>query len=287
MAFSFDDKEFEAGPEEQDLLTQTLIELEETPSEEEANEDASLADVDTRLEIADYYRAILRQSFFRAETATAKIVDREIRTFVRERLEILLGIRAKKEASPPPVESPFDEEEVAALKLLAEKVIRRPTVLSAPQIRQVSPPLPKKPTPVELAPKPQLRQVPAPAPAPRTRVVGRQRKEKAAPQPKPPPKPPPKPAADAEKQTVRSVDGSEETLVEGAIISKNGRSYKVVRNELGTLFKKDVTGQVVPPGVSRPMTPMEIEVQSRMMSEEQLGMTDETIQTALIHSLKS
>ncbi len=91
---SFDDSEF-ADPVEEDAVSQVLASVEEE-AQPEPEADPELSDVDLRLETADYYRAILGHEFFNVSSPAAQVVDREIRTFIRERLEVLLGLRAPR-----------------------------------------------------------------------------------------------------------------------------------------------------------------------------------------------
>lgn len=104
-------------------------------------DDSYLTDVDRRLEVAQYYRELLRSSLFSEDGTSATIVEREVRAFVRSRLEVLLSIRRDKEPPPP---SQFSETEVQALKIIIRELMKRPDVFSstkerkpvAPSIRQ-------------------------------------------------------------------------------------------------------------------------------------------------------
>lgn len=80
--FSFDDAEFGGSA----AAEETLAELEQTPEAPPSAppsdlpaEDPALADVDLRLETADYYRAILSHNFFDTESPASQVVDTEIR----------------------------------------------------------------------------------------------------------------------------------------------------------------------------------------------------------------
>lgn len=106
-----------------------------------------MADVDQRLEVATYFRTLLRQSLFSDASSAARIVERKVRVFVKEQLEILLSLRP--EAAPAAVVVPqFDEAEVAALKMVAARLIKKPDLAPpAPTVKPVAvPPAPRVPT---------------------------------------------------------------------------------------------------------------------------------------------
>ena len=93
-------------------------------------------EVERRLEVAACYRLLLNESLFNDPSPTAKLVDDEIRGFIRSRLANLVGVGA------PTTDSTFTAEEVQALKLLAQKAIPafkkelpKPTL---PSVRKVS-----------------------------------------------------------------------------------------------------------------------------------------------------
>lgn len=94
--------------------------------------DEHFSEVEKRLETAQYYRMLLNDTLFSNASEAARVVEREIRDFVRTRLHVLLGL--KNEVSP--VKSMFSDEEVAALKALAAKVMGKPVLL---ETRKVTP----------------------------------------------------------------------------------------------------------------------------------------------------
>lgn len=114
-----------------------------------------LTDVDRRLEVAQYYRELLRAPLFGETTPSAAIVEREVRLFVRDRLELLLSIKA---GAPAPTTSPFTDDELAVLRVLIKQVMMRPGAFSdkpaTPTVHQAQAPtvnkaaLPSKPTPL-------------------------------------------------------------------------------------------------------------------------------------------
>lgn len=305
----FDESEFAEQSEEGDEETaadEALESLEQSPEAAEESEEAALADVDLRLEIADYYRAILKHPFFDTTASAAKHVDREIRTFIRERLEVLLGLRGPRQ---PNVAAQFDDGEVAvlkalagfdendvrALKVLAAKVLKKPALVTeSPVVRRMPTPTVKKPVEVS-RPKPTVNKIPAPAPAPSTKPQPKPapKKVQAKPQPKPAEKPQAKPAPkkkpakkdDGEVQTYIDHAGKKVTLVEGEVIEENGRRYLVARNDAGTLYRRDITGQVVAPGRIPPMSVQQMSIISQQQAEAQLAALDETTGIAIVASL--
>jgi hypothetical protein len=294
-SFSFDDKEFAEQPEEDtasDAADEALQDLEQSPVVADSEEDPELQDVDLRLEIADYYRAILKHQFFDTSSApAAKHVDKEIRGFVRERLEVLLGLRDPR---VPEVVAQFDEDEVKALKIIAAKVNGKPSLVTAPapMVAKMPAPPTKKPV-IPARPKPQVKKIPAPPPAPSSKPVAKKPESKPAaakPQPQKAPvqqkaKAPPKPKEDAAVQTYIDVNKKQVTLVEGETIEEKGRKYLVVRNDAGTLFRKDVTGQVIAPGRIPPMSVQQMSIMSQQQAEAQLNALDETTGIAIVASL--
>ncbi|MBA3354286.1 MAG: hypothetical protein H0U23_17985 [Blastocatellia bacterium] len=123
-----------------------------------------MGEVDKRLEVTSYYRELLRGSLFEANSEAARIVEKEVKKYVRERVEILLGIKTVTEKVTAPAPLPFDEQEVTALKMLASKLIGNPALASErkpqePVLRQVAAPKPapapviaRRPTPAAPAP---------------------------------------------------------------------------------------------------------------------------------------
>lgn len=132
--------EYENDEEETvDDVISEIVEHEET-QEQVADE---MSEALFRMERANLYRSLLDHSFFGANSATHHIqaaVETEIREFVSERFKHLLGMSPQP---APKQESPFTEEEVEALKLLAGRITKKPEVVApvqrVPQVN-VAPP---------------------------------------------------------------------------------------------------------------------------------------------------
>lgn len=117
--------------------------------DEEDDISVVMADANLRLEMGRLYQMILENDIFaqtNADPRAIKNVQREIRRLVREKLEIMLGIRQDQPTQQQTiVSSPFNDMEVSALKMLASKITKgateEPQAYSGPQ---APPPQPKK-----------------------------------------------------------------------------------------------------------------------------------------------
>lgn len=99
--------------------------------EEEDDISVVMADANLRLEMGRLYQMILENDIFaqtNADPRAIKNVQREIRRLVREKLEIMLGIRQEQQVQQQTiVSSPFNDMEVSALKMLASKITKGAT----------------------------------------------------------------------------------------------------------------------------------------------------------------
>lgn len=191
--------------------------------------DDQLEDVEQRLELASYYRVFLNDNPFNDDSPAATIVGDELKEFVKGRLRVLLGLRAEP-TQVKPVELPFNEDEVKALKMIAAKVTGKPALLES------------KPKPKE----PSIRKVEAPKPAMIKKQAPAQPalRKAAGPSTKPQPGKKPVNRSSTPKTTV-APDGTE-------YIEKNGKKYRKVVEQgvwnTGEVEEKevlvDVTGQV-------------------------------------------
>lgn len=117
------------------LDEQAMAEIEEDPQfdvfEDEEEDTASImSDANLRLEQGRLYQMILANDIFGNTDADPKAirnVQREIRKFVRERMETMLGIRQEQAAQAPVISSPFNDTEVVVLKMLASKMSKGAT----------------------------------------------------------------------------------------------------------------------------------------------------------------
>lgn len=133
-----------------------------------------------RIEQAKLYEALLRNSLFDPSTGRPEIiavVEKEMKGFILSRLEHLLGIKpAAQESQAVAVDLPFTEEQVSALKALADRMLTKqpaPTMqtVSEPTIKPLASTSPSAPTaPIRAVSAPAARQPqvaqPRPAQAP-------------------------------------------------------------------------------------------------------------------------
>lgn len=112
-----------------------------------------------RLEQGRLYEMLIQHDLFGdidADPTAVSKVEKEIKDFIMERLEILLGIRAEKEIQIHKVEAQFNDVEVDALKQVAAKLTKGASV----QVRPTTP-KPQKPSTgiKQLSSKPKPKQV--------------------------------------------------------------------------------------------------------------------------------
>jgi hypothetical protein len=103
--------------------------------------------IQERLDLAFAYRALLQRGVFNDGTPATERVEKEVQTFVRERLDILMGIRPEVSKT----ESIFNDEEVKILKAFANRVKNQGTV--TPTVK------PPEPAPTEIKPIPTVKPV--------------------------------------------------------------------------------------------------------------------------------
>lgn len=165
-------------------------EVSEEYEEEDSDEidESLMADARMRLEQGRLYEMLLKHSLFEgvdADPRAIKNVEKEIRKFIRERLEVLVGLKAQSTPKPQVSVSPFTELEIDMLKQLLGRVLKKDVADQPKAIAYTPPP---KPEP-KVAPKPVQQSKPSPAvkpivgskPNPAVKVAPRQQK----PQPKP------------------------------------------------------------------------------------------------------
>lgn len=134
------------------LDEQAVAELQENPEMdifEDEDQDMSeiMSDANLRLEMGRLYQMILQNDIFGETNADPKAirnVQREIRKLVRERMEIMLGIRQERMVKEAIVSSPFNDVEVTVLKMLASRMSKGES--------ERSPSNPEQSTPAPTAP---------------------------------------------------------------------------------------------------------------------------------------
>ncbi len=174
---SFDESEFDTGEEVEvaqraagdDIIASLAPQQPAASPEFEYQEDDLpedyMSQVDLRLEIAQYYRALLSAPLFDKDTPAARLVVREHHRFIKERLEILLGIQQEQALRVEVQAAPlFAPEEVAGIKILIGQM-RAKGMIAASAPSETPPPAAPKPAPAA-SPVVAARAAPARAPAP-------------------------------------------------------------------------------------------------------------------------
>jgi hypothetical protein len=141
----FDLTEFEQETDSEDLDSSDLeVEIpaeEEEEAQEEGESDVELdnymSEVDKRLEVASFYRALLKNPLFngtRDKGSAATVVEKEVRAFCRSRLAVLMGLKPETSATPTAVSSPFTTEQTEALIAVANKLIANSRTIPLPVV---------------------------------------------------------------------------------------------------------------------------------------------------------
>jgi hypothetical protein len=142
--------------------------LEELLEESEEDFSAVFNDANLRIEQGKLYQMIMNHDLFDGMDADPKAVQnvqKEIRKFARERMEIMLGMRQEQVATANMVSSPFNDLEVDILKKIASKATNGATETEdanevAAAVREV----PKRRTLNPIGGSTGLKKTPAPAP---------------------------------------------------------------------------------------------------------------------------
>jgi hypothetical protein len=118
-------QQLEEGVAEMQESIENLEENNDVFQEEEEDTADIMNDANLRLEQGRLYQMVLQGDIFADTNADPKAirnVQREIRKFVRERMETMLGIRQEVAVQNTIVSSPFNDMEVTVLKMLASKM---------------------------------------------------------------------------------------------------------------------------------------------------------------------
>lgn len=131
------------GYDEQDYAVEEYTDNEPTYDNLEESYRPTVNEAVRRIQVAKLYEALLTQRFF-AEGSTRDpeiqdSVEEEIKGFILQRLEELLGIRQLQHNHVPQA---FDDEQIQALKAVADRALRRnvsPTVTPTPVVAVTAP----------------------------------------------------------------------------------------------------------------------------------------------------
>ena len=134
---------------ENDMAAEEVLSDIESEHERAAREEKevieTLSEAVKRIEEANLWKTLLGRDVFAPGSARPEIlesVNKKIRIFARQNLELCVGISKKEENKPQQAALPFDKEEMHALKLLAAKVLKRDLTKAvmgeySPEINQV------------------------------------------------------------------------------------------------------------------------------------------------------
>jgi len=127
---------------DEDTADEVLESLTETEGQDSV--DKMMNEAMQRIEEANLFKTLIKTPIFGQNSASPEIIEsvqKKITEFARKELAVLLGIvPANHYQVQPQVKSPFDEEEVEALKGLAARVLKRvptPVPERTPQIMQI------------------------------------------------------------------------------------------------------------------------------------------------------
>lgn len=208
--------------------------------QDEERFDEQMDEADKRLEVASYYRILLRGALFDDESEAALSVQREVRGFIKTRLEVLLGMRTEKAAVP--TKQPFTEEQLEALKALANRVLKKPELVAVKDAPKPEPTLRKASATQNAAPD--LKKV-------QTAPVLKQAQAKKQ-----------SPKSTKTASAYKAPVGVRPERVTAPLIDPSTGEKKINPNT-GKPFMKDVTPQVLPP----PGTPGYIPTMSKQQFE--------------------
>lgn len=267
---------------------------------EESELDTQLSEVEKRLEKAQYYRALLTQEIFEGDYSTpAQAITEEIRTFIRIRLGVLLGV--SPEAMVAKVKPLFEDDEVKILKQVAGKLLKKPSIMeppAQPTLKKAQPPpqAPQAPQIQAMKPKavPSLRKPVPQAPPPKQQARQPQR---PVPGKKPTAKAPPVPNG----EIIISIPNKDGTTTDTKYIrfedqhlgeiyqDRKGNRFQMSTNENGEAFMKSINVQAKPSGVKPlpPLTGAQITMVSQQQAAEITGKMEKGLSIAVQHAVTS
>lgn len=159
-------------------------ELTDQVAQDEDDEDFSdvLTDARLRLELGRLYEMVMNHSLFEGvevDERASKIVQKQIRKFAKEQIELTLGMRQKAVANATIVSSPFNDLEVDILKKLASAASKGATETEEANqpAQQTGPSAPPKKKTLNTIGKQQTRPAPKPM-AKKAEPIQRQNKPK-------------------------------------------------------------------------------------------------------------
>lgn len=189
-------------------------------SEEEI--DDQLSDVEKRLEIAAHFRLLLRDHLFAEPVSEAGlIVENLVRTFIKKKLKVLLGI---EEAAPKAkVSDTLTPNQIEALRLVADKVLSQQGRSSDDEQQ------------VQEQKQPQIKKAPARSSTPEPALKSKPRAREQRPAPRRESSPPIPPSIAQPTTDMSDPD----------VIVKGGKRYRrEISPETGKEYLKDISEPV-------------------------------------------
>lgn len=135
--------------EVEEMRQEDLDELTDQVAQDEEDEDYTevLSDARLRLEQGKLYEMIMNHNLFdgvESDPRAAKSVQKQIRTWAKNQMEIMLGMRQEVSESSQIISSPFNELEVSILKKLASAASKGATESEEANKPESKPELPPK-----------------------------------------------------------------------------------------------------------------------------------------------
>ncbi len=211
--------------------------------------DASLGAIQERIRIANYFQALLEADLFNGDDSdVAWKVQSRVKSLLQQEAEIVLGIRSSRIANEDA--ATFTPDEVAALKVVAAKVLNPSPRASQPVVQAVAPAARPVVTPPATQPtvsvvtvrpqgQPQQRQKPQPPPAPAP---------KPAPQPMQRNKPRPQVQQQAQVQAQQPMESTgpvQHERIPGLTKAEGRVKRTIVMPDQNLAFTQDMTPQQI------------------------------------------
>jgi hypothetical protein len=115
-----DQESFEESEQPSSDVVDELYQNAEQQAEADDSDDIKMEDVEDRLEVAQCFRLLLKEQLFNTVTPASRKVEKRIRSYVKEQLAILMGVRQAPQATAEVV-LPFDDTEISILKQIAAR----------------------------------------------------------------------------------------------------------------------------------------------------------------------
>ena len=194
-----------------------------------------MSEAEKRFSKAKYYETLIKEPIFENDASdTAMEVAKEIQAFSRERLSVLLGIKAARVESDTSV---FTKEEIQVLKQVAAKLLKKPELGG---LSQTNPTLKKVAVQQKAAPKVTLQEKPTKQPALKQTKKPTETGELLQ-----------IPQADGTFRSYKKIfDGDREVY-----LGENGQKYELMTKETGEHYMKSLSRQAVSK-TAKPVPPL-------------------------------